>query len=219
MTPHSLRRAFTLIELLVAMALTLILVYAIAHFYAIIGDAVKDGRAMIELNQQLRACVERLKSDLDQVTVPLVPWADEGGAAGYFEINDGPASDWDVNGNYKIDENSEIPAPSTGGFNLPNVTDLLGDLDDFIGMTIRAGAIPFTGQFFNLYSKPANANDGNLFLTTLSQPPNKIGNAPFTRPATAPYAEVVWWTSFSDVNTNNTWELNEPRYIHRRQLL
>src|SRR5438309_998642 len=84
------RRGFTLVEMLVAMALTLILVYAIAHFYAIVGDAVKDGRAMIELNQQLRAVVERLKSDLDQVTIPVVPWADEGGAAGYFEINEGP---------------------------------------------------------------------------------------------------------------------------------
>src|SRR5438132_5476306 len=107
-TTHHPRRAFTLVEMLVAMALTLILVYAIAHFYAIIGDAVKDGRAMIELNQQLRACVERLKSDLDQVTIPIVPWADEGGAAGYFEYREGlilpngvpaAASDSDVNGN------------------------------------------------------------------------------------------------------------------------
>src|SRR5947208_2815293 len=96
--------AFTLVEMLIAMALTLILVYAIAQFYAIVGDAVKDGRALIELNQQLRACVERLKSDLDQVTIPIVPWADEGGAAGYFEIREGlmpgvagavgPATDW-----------------------------------------------------------------------------------------------------------------------------
>src|SRR5262245_52487559 len=84
------RSAFTLIEMLVAMALTLILVYSIAHFYAIVGDAVKDGRAMIELNQQLRAVAERLKDDLDLVTIPVVPWADEGGAAGYFEINEGP---------------------------------------------------------------------------------------------------------------------------------
>src|SRR5947209_15863424 len=91
-THHSRRhpqRAFTLVEMLVAMALTLILVYAIAQFYAIVGDAVKDGRSMIQLNQQLRAVVERLKSDLDQITIPVVPWADEGGAAGYLEIYEG----------------------------------------------------------------------------------------------------------------------------------
>src|SRR5205814_3598682 len=84
------RRAFTLVEVLVAMALTLILVYAIAHFYAIVGDTVKDGRGMIEMNQQLRAVVQKLKLDLDQLTIPAVPWADEGGAAGYLEINEGP---------------------------------------------------------------------------------------------------------------------------------
>src|SRR5258708_883590 len=86
----AIRRAFTLVEMLIAMALTLILVYAIAQFYAIIGDTVKDGRAMIELNQQLRAAVQRLKSDLDLLTVPVVPWADESGAGGYFEYNEGP---------------------------------------------------------------------------------------------------------------------------------
>jgi hypothetical protein len=209
--------------MLVALALTLLLVYSIAHFYAIVGDAVKDGRAMIELNQQLRALVERLKSDLDQVTVPLVPWADEGGAAGYFEIRDGfipsAASDADVNGNYRLDQNSDIPG-GVGGFNLPNVTDLLGDTDDIIAMTIRAGAIPFTGQIVNVLGPiVGNSNDGQLIVPNGSISPNKIGNAPIARPGTAPYAEVVWWTSFSDTNGNKTWDLNESRYIHRRQLL
>src|SRR4051794_13054453 len=129
-------RAFTLVEMLIAMALTLILVYAIAQFYAIVGDAVKDGRALIELNQQLRAVVERLKSDFDQVTVPVVPWADEGGAAGYLEINERFASDWDVNGNFKLDANYDVPTKidiwppnSPDGipdFDLPGVTDIIG---------------------------------------------------------------------------------------------
>src|SRR5437764_445519 len=110
MSRNFCRRGFTLVEMLVAMALTLILVYAIAQFYAIVGDAVKEGRAMIELNQQLRAVVERLKSDFDLVTVPLVPWADEGGAAGYFEINERSASDWDVNGNLRLDANFDAIA-------------------------------------------------------------------------------------------------------------
>ena len=49
------RSAFTLIELLVSMAITLVLVYAIAEFYAYVGKAVGDGRAMIEMGGQLRA--------------------------------------------------------------------------------------------------------------------------------------------------------------------
>src|SRR5438094_1233026 len=91
LAPGHCRFAFTLVEMLVAMALTLLLVYAIAQFYAIVGDAVKDGRSMIQLNQQLRAVVEKLKSDLDQITIPVVPWADDGGAAGYFEYKEGVA--------------------------------------------------------------------------------------------------------------------------------
>ena len=63
------RRAFTLVEMLIAMALTLILVYAIAEFYAYVGNTVKDGRAMIEMNGQMRIATARLKADLELLTV------------------------------------------------------------------------------------------------------------------------------------------------------
>ena len=234
-------RAFTLVEMLVALALTLILVYAIAHFYAILGDSVKDGRSMIEMNQQLRAVVERLKSDFDLVTVPVVPWADEGGAAGYFEIREGAASDADVNGDYSpdaefqfVDLNNDL---KLDGFSA-DVTNLLGDCDDVIGMTIRAGGTPYTGQSVQVYGLTTAAtggNDGLLVLPTAGSPPNKLTNIPQTREETAPFAEVVWWTSFTDSNPISTpnlstrpastsptpewWDLNEPRFLHRRQLL
>jgi prepilin-type N-terminal cleavage/methylation domain-containing protein len=234
-------RAFTLVEMLIAMALTLILVYAIAHFYAIVGDAVKDGRSMIEMNQTLRSAVERLKSDLDQVTVPVTPWADEGGAAGYFEICEGrlvvnpssgllldiPASDWDVNGNYKldaeydsVDSTFDLDSNGVNDFKEPNVTDLLGDTDDVIAMTIRAGGVPFTGQSVQTFT--SGVNDGLLVsrnATLQGSPPGKFSNPPLVQQISAPYAEVVWWTSFSDTNGDGKWQLNEPRILHRRQLL
>jgi prepilin-type N-terminal cleavage/methylation domain-containing protein len=237
--PPAPKSGFTLVEMLVSMALTLILVYAIAQFYAIVGDAVKDGRSMIEINQQLRAVVERLKSDLDQVTVPIVPWVDEGGAAGYFEIREGlmpgvagvgqgPASDWDVNGNYipdvefdQFDTTVDLNGNGIPDFTEPGVSNLLGDTDDWIGMTIRAGSVPFTGQ---MLAKPTT---NGLIERTLSntQPPDKLINKPKTGSTSAPYAEVVWWTSFSDTGNgltgqpNGLWDLGEPRFIHRRQLL
>src|SRR4051794_32925123 len=223
--PPAPRSGFTLVEMLVSMALTLILVYAIAQFYAIVGDAVKDGRSMIEINQQLRAVVERLKSDLDQVTVPIVPWVDEGGAAGYFEIREGVASDWDINGNYipdvEFDQAIDLNGNGIPDFTEPNVSNLLGDIDDWIGMTIRAGSVPFTGQ---MLAKPTL---NGLIERTLSntQPPDKFLNKPKTGATSAPYAEVVWWSSFSDTGNgltgqpNGVWDLGEPRTIHRRQLL
>jgi len=236
MSPNvSSRRGFTLVEMLVSMALTLILVYAIAQFYAIVGDAVKDGRSMIEINQQLRAVVERLKSDLDQVTVPIVPWVDEGGAAGYFEYREGlapgvagsigPASDWDVNGNYipdvEFDQAVDLNGNNIPDFSEPGVSNLLGDIDDWIGMTIRAGNVPFTGQ---ILARPT-ANGLIMRALTNTQPPDKLNNKPVMVSTSAPYAEVVLWTSFSDTGdgltgqSNGVWDLGEPRFIHRRQLL
>src|SRR4051812_18919550 len=53
--PQASRTAFTLVELLIAMVLTLILITSIAQFYAIVGDSVKDGRAVIEMGGQMRA--------------------------------------------------------------------------------------------------------------------------------------------------------------------
>src|SRR5262245_54632606 len=79
--------AFTLLEMLIAMALTLIMVGAIAQFYAYVGETVKDARAMIELNGHMRAAVQRLKTDLDCVTAQAIPWADEG--SGYITIFEG----------------------------------------------------------------------------------------------------------------------------------
>src|SRR5262245_45092833 len=92
------RSAFTLVEMLISMVLTLILVYAIAEFYAYVGETIKDGRAMITLSAQLRGAVTRLKGDLDLLTCPVVPWADDGSGQGYFEIAEGIGKDWDPMG-------------------------------------------------------------------------------------------------------------------------
>jgi hypothetical protein len=225
--------------MLIAMALTLILVYAIAQFYAIIGDAVKDGRGMIEMNQQLRAVTQRLQLDLNQITVPAVPWADEGGAAGYLEIREGPASDWDVNQNgrpdvdYDVFNSVDINGLNGPDWSEPNVSNLLGDWDDWLGMTIRSGSLPFTGLVPQVHPLPVGSplapagevsgvHDGEVVS------PNNVGgnytllkssNAPLTQSTTSLYAEVVWWTGFSDLNNNGTWGLDEPRTIQRRQLL
>src|SRR5207248_53094 len=97
-------------------------------------------------------CVQRLKSDLDLITVPVVPWADEGGAAGYFEIREGlpsgSASDTDVNGNGLPDAEFEPGIFNLAGSNQASASNLLGDTDDWLGMTIRAAGVPFTGQAF-----------------------------------------------------------------------
>lgn len=134
-----LRRAFTLVEMLIAMALTLILVYAIAEFYAYVGNIVKDGRAMIAVAGELRGVTQRLKSDLDLLTCPVVPVIDDAAGLGYFELGEGGCKDWDANGN----GNSDI----TEGLAAQNVTSLIGDGDDYLAFTIRTGGEPFVGRW------------------------------------------------------------------------
>jgi hypothetical protein len=147
MTARSLcRRAFTLVEMLIGMALTLILVYAIAEFYAYLGDSVKDGRAMIELSSSLRGGTQRLKADLAMLTSTVQPWNDDGNASGYFEIVEGAASDIDIDGDGDADLDDDgisdlAEAASTGP------TNLMGDGDDILAFTIRSAGEPLTGRY------------------------------------------------------------------------
>lgn len=132
-----MRRAFTLVEMLIAMLLTLILIASIAQFYAILGDSVKDGRAMIELSGQLRNTVTRLEADFSQLTSHPLPWVDDSGAGGYFEYYEGLANDWDANADGTEDTTAAFAA---------GVTNMLGDADDFLAFTIRAKESPLTGR-------------------------------------------------------------------------
>jgi hypothetical protein len=105
----------------------------------------------------------------------------------------------DATGNITKDGNGK---PFFGG--------LLGDCDDIIGMTIRSLDLEFSGQSFNVQQATGLITAGNPF---------KLTNEPTTLTAYSPYAEVVWWTSFIDRNGSGYWDLNEPRMLHRRQLL
>lgn len=211
------RRAFTLVEMLVAMVLTLLLVTAIAEFYAIVGESVKDGRAMIEMGGQLRAAVQRLKADLDLITVTVAPWTDEGSASGYFEYFEGIANDYNANANFtgglpQPDASEDLDGNGTPDLIDLAVTNTLGDGDDFLAFTIRSNGQPFTGR----YSSPPGLNPS---IITSGATPASLGII------TSQLAEVVWWVGFDDipplgsVTGNNKWDFNEPRQVYRRQLL
>lgn len=204
------RRALTLVEMLIAMALTLILVYAIAEFYARIGPAVKDGRAMIDLVAQLRTATARLRADLELITVPMGVFSDDGSAMGYFEVCEGGnvlstfvCSDIDANGNNLLDIlNPPLPgaedanANGTNDFAENNVTTMYGDTDDILAFTIRSDGAPFVGK-----ACVAGSNPPSYF--------NISSNL----------AEVAWFTSFSDKNGNGTRDIGEPQFLNRRLLL
>jgi prepilin-type N-terminal cleavage/methylation domain-containing protein len=200
-------RAFTLIELLIAMTLTLMLVYAIAQFYAYVGETVRDGRGQIEMGGQLRAAAQRLQQDLAELTVRVGGRIDTGTQEGVLELVEGIASDADPDGNQVINvqwvdaNNDGVPDNDLNGDLKPD-GPMLGDCDDILVMTIRSQGEPFVGRWY--------------------------GRIPGSNPPQYAYqlvqsnlAEVIWFTTFTDLSSppDGMWQPNEPRYLMRRQLL
>jgi len=207
------------------MVLTLILVTAIAEFYAIIGDSVKDGRAMIELGGRLRAAVERLTADLDLITVSVVPWTDDGSSSGYFEYFEGRGNDYDADADGIVDATLDVNGNNINDLIENGLTNLLGDADDFLAFTIRANGQPFSGRYFAPSSLPAGSRP--IITSTTS---SLAASATTPAIVNSQLAEVVWWVGFDDRDGNLLWTVNsgfaanttgigEPRHLYRRQLL
>lgn len=196
-----LRAAMTLVEMLVAMALTLLMMAAVAQIFAMLGQGVNGSRSMAELNDRMRATAYRLRQDLAGVTVDTTPPVKPELNSGYLEVIEGPCSDstyfdaafpggfqkWngttDANGVWK--GNPEPYLSSIGSDDR-----VVGDVDDIILFTTKSPGELFSGK--------ADSRNGGL------------EGGGFR----SPYAEVVWFCRPA-INTFN------PRTytLHRRQRL
>jgi type II secretory pathway pseudopilin PulG len=127
------RAAMTLVEMLVAMALTLIMMAAVAQLFATFGTGVGDSRRLLEMDERMRAVALRLRQDLDGVTarVTQTPPRRPADGSGYFEIIEGPRNDF---GNADV-----VGSPNR----------LLGDIDDVLLFTTRSPGEPFRGMTGN----------------------------------------------------------------------
>ncbi|MEY4177433.1 MAG: hypothetical protein RLY70_1007 [Planctomycetota bacterium] len=120
--PRSPRRsAFTLVEMMVTLTVTLIVMLALVTIFEWIGQRVQMGRAVIEVSGQLRSASLRLQSDLDNVTVPMRPFARIEQGAGYFHYREGAG--WDGTGTVE------------------------GDVDDVLCFTARNDVEHFAGRY------------------------------------------------------------------------
>jgi prepilin-type N-terminal cleavage/methylation domain-containing protein len=126
---------FTLVEMLVAMAVTLILIFALSQAFAIVGESVSQGRATIELMGRLRTSANQLQEDLAGVTVPVRPWIDDAAGLGYFEIMEGVGHD----------RNPLPTLPMTPIVGQRTVPDMYGDIDDILAFTARVDQGSFIG--------------------------------------------------------------------------
>ncbi|WP_390852322.1 type II secretion system protein J [Aporhodopirellula rubra] len=129
------RFAFTLVELLIAMAVTLIMMAALARAFAFVGERVRDGRGSVTLSAELRDVTSRLRNELEQCTVTLEPATLDYEPPGYFMYYEGPMTNA---------SSSILGSQDTiDGFTVA-VDSRYGDLDDYLAFT----AVAKPGQWF-----------------------------------------------------------------------
>lgn len=123
------RGGFTLLEVLIATAVTLLMMLSLSQIFKVIGESMQRGRAVLELNNRLRSVTHRIRTDLRNLTAIPRPPADPGAGEGYFKYFDGARTDFST-------------ALMTGSL----ASSRIGDVDDILMGTVKAGDTWFTGK-------------------------------------------------------------------------
>lgn len=184
------RGGVTLVEMMIAMIITLMIVFAMVQAFARIGETTADGRAVIEMQGQMRQARLIIEEDISRCTIPgtmrdprtLLPDQYHGG----FELIEGMGSDSDP-GRFFVRTPAGI---KYGLFNFANLNDplagqsktLFGDLDDILWMTIRNDEVPFRGRL-------AVGTGADGVWNTTDDVINTIESN---------LAEVIWWAELND---------------------
>lgn len=123
---------FTLIEILVSLVITLIMMGAVVTLFGVVTDSVSGSRALLETADKLRACRNRLASDLAGATVTPIPPRRPENDEGYLQVVEGVQTD-----------------STFAGLTVANVSfaSLFGDCDDALLLTTRSAGDPFIGKF------------------------------------------------------------------------
>ncbi len=130
---------FTLVEMLVAMAITLLLMAALARAFGFVGTRIRESRADTTLASSLRDMTTRISDELSHATVNLQPnTAGLEDQLGYFVYYEGPMTNatsslfrafLDADGNLVLNDSK------------------YGDFDDYIAFTaVAKGNNWFTGK-------------------------------------------------------------------------
>lgn len=199
----SRRSAFTLVEILVTTMVMLIMVLAMSQMFALMGRHVSDGRALIELQGQLRASAFRVQEDLNGLTLlartsPELDWE-----LGYFEYIEGVDADPTAAPN-TIGSDLNTFFITTAGMAAIPPTDgthsAYGDIDDVLMFTARSTGRPFVGRIRRSILTGNVAHNGQTVSIESHD------------------AEIIYWTQWVDADGNGEINLGEVT-LHRRVLL
>ena len=236
-TRFTSRRAFTLVEMMVSTAVSLILILGVVEAFRVIGEAVADGRASLNLSGQVRTITNRLQNDLAGVTAPSRAWALEGAGLGYFEIGEGPITDsfnfgtdgspgiggTDDDGNSVVDDVSELGWLGSDDNLSLSYRSMLGDFDDYVSFTVRSREGQFVGQVVHpgwdlRWGVAGVDDDGQNGVDDIGE---------FAWPGSddisqirSNEAEIIWWTELDDANLDGIWNpLPMETFTLRRRVL
>lgn len=192
-------RGFTLVEMLIAMAITLLMMAAVARAFAFVGERVRDSRGNVSLSSELRDVTTRLNDELRRCTVSLEPvTGNQSDPNGYFLYYEGPMTDatTTIFGRYndQIEEGSWVAQDSR-----------FGDLDDYLAFTaIAPPGAWFTGQV------PA------YILDTALDPADADNKTPVV--LRSRYAEIVYFVNPERDGSGNIIDADGDRIADRLNL-
>jgi len=161
----SARKGYTLIEMLVATTLTLVMMGAVATVFGMIGEGVSAARATLEMSDAMRATAQRLRTDLEGVTVTMTPPRRPENNEGYFEYTEGPINTYNPGLGFVIPpgwvaRNLDRPrTPSASDVDqVPYEQDsTVADMDDILMFTTRSRGEPFVGRYGGTASESQDA--------------------------------------------------------------
>ncbi|WP_146529114.1 PulJ/GspJ family protein [Novipirellula artificiosorum] len=187
------QRGFTLVEMLVSMAVTLLMMAALARAFAFVGERVRDSRADVEMTNELRDITTRLKDELEQCTVTMEPARGGTDPLGYFMYYEGPLTD-------ATSSLFRVFTDAAGDTVLNDAK--YGDLDDVLAFTAVAkpgtwfsGKVPrFVLDQKTVELLPVN-NDSDTSNNILYNPANFPGSAWDPVVIRSKYAEIVYYAS------------------------
>jgi len=180
-------RGFTLVEMLVAMAVTLLMMAALARAFAYVGRQIQESRADTQLASDLRDVTTILKQDLSRCSVDLTPNIDlEREPNGYFMYYEGPVTNATSTLFMGVKPDPQRPRE----VEFPDSKH--GDFDDYLAFTATApGSQWFTGRVEKRLLTGIAA-DADTYVTLTSK-----------------YAEIVYFASPEYVDPS----IAKPVYI------
>lgn len=184
---YTTRAAFTLIEALIAVAVTMMMMLALSTGFASMSQTISDGRARLNLSDQLRGVTGVIREDLDGVTVAgeIDQMQDQ---MGYLDYFDGPLN--------RFSATLATFDPTFESYEEKVPGSRWGDVDDILAFTTKArpgqwfyGQVPF--PIVDAHVQVMNAS-GPVDLSTLAYSPEQWARSVTVA---SQYAEVVYYVN------------------------